>query len=268
MPSDYLKLFGSYKGIIGIEAFTKYYLELSFSEKKIKLHDSIPVAYKKSYPINFTLPGRISTVFKADGYDIPFLIDTGYHGSILYPESCIRNDERMKVNILSKNNVSPFDDFYFFKSQKINIFDIELYNKVLTTSTFAKKDTDGIIGMTMLKNFNLLFDFHGQTMYYALISSKQIINNQISNEIYGNGLVDLIFTNDGLIVNQIIENSPAWIAGFRPGTLIKQVGDIKVVDYSYSRLTQIIAGKESIVFKVIIDGSEKEILLNAITIFK
>ncbi|MDR0909822.1 MAG: hypothetical protein LBM77_08665 [Spirochaetaceae bacterium] len=138
-------------GLLGIKAFSGYWMEMSFTENKIKLYKSKPDNYIEKLPAKTELdqtPGidfGISVSVEINQEEIFMPITTYPEFSFRFPYYC--EDFLQDVNI-----VKVFDETLRIKRDTIELAPV------------------GGIGLEYLKNFNILFDLtnynSGKTTYF------------------------------------------------------------------------------------------------------
>ncbi|MDR0374815.1 MAG: hypothetical protein LBH85_03740 [Treponema sp.] len=162
-------------GVLGIKVFAGYWCELSFSKKKIILHEKKPARFEKFAPVvleanYFCIPVDV------DEKQSPFIVDTGAQGMHFPPSLIVGNTENEYRKILLPIKTRSI---YLVKTNNISIFDETFENKaVVTNSIWNISGPRGLLGIEFLKDYDLLFDFtnlpsSADGLYYKRIDAER-----------------------------------------------------------------------------------------------
>ncbi|MDR0558414.1 MAG: hypothetical protein LBG43_11235 [Treponema sp.] len=236
------------RGIINPCIFDTVYVEFSFSEKKIKLHDSLPENYVKNVPYTYEFPKPFIKI-ETNGASYDFQIDTGAAVAIGFPEKALDDvDAKSKIKIAVSNNDVPADytEYSLFKHSGFSLFDHVYNNVICETNTLYQKEEVGVIGLELLRQYDFVFDPFENKFYYQPLLPDAFYNMFFRNESKASGLVQIDYTEGGLTVKRIIVDSPAWKAGLRPGHIITKINSYDARGVSKDYLIRTIQSNNSV----------------------
>jgi hypothetical protein len=168
-------------GILGINVFAGYWCELSFSKKKIILHEKKPAHFERFVPVRLE-DNYFRISIDIDEKQSPFIIDTGAQEMYFPPSVILGKAKNEYEKILFPIRAQ---DIYLVKTNKISIFDDIFENKAVITDSIFRLDesghissTRGLLGIEFLKNYDMLFDFTTQPystsgLYYKHIHTER-----------------------------------------------------------------------------------------------
>lgn len=142
---------------------------------------------------------------------------------------------------------------YYFRAENIQIAGYILDKPVMNYSTDKKGALSfwgmlGLLGTKIMQRFDLIFDFPGKKLYL-----KQ--NSQFNDHFYSNstGFYGRLnkSDNEGYIIENVIENSPAQKAGIKSGDTITHLNGLKISLFSRSERKKIFQ-QDSIEIELII----------------
>ena len=134
---------------------------------------------------------------------------------------------------------------------------VKLENKIFKTHVHRNVD-ESLIGMNFLSGFDMLFDLRNSEkplFYYKQRTPAEYINLFIDNTDNGSFAFFLNGKGSEVIISDIVENSPAWKAGLRPGTVITKFNSQPVFQYSINELKKLSITNLQVTF---IDKNGKE----------
>jgi hypothetical protein len=211
------------RGVINPCVFNTAYVEFSFSEKKIKFHDSLPENYNESMPYTFSFPKPyVEVEIENKSYDFLFLIDTGSNVAIGFPDE-ILNDIDAKNKFEVAVGEVYYNEYAVFKNNNFSLFGHTYNNVVCETSRFFEKEKIGVIGLELLQHYDIVFDPFESELYYRPLLPDAFYNMFFRKEVKGSGLTAFIYNEDGVAITDIAVDSPAWKAGLRPGYIITKI---------------------------------------------
>jgi hypothetical protein len=217
------------KGIINICALSDIFVEFSFSKRKIYLHDSMPQGYTESMP--YIKNGILNFIpISTNNREYLFLIDTGYVDTIGFPEAILGDypqKDILKIEVGTESVSSNYSDYYKFKTSFI-LFNHTYTEVICSTSIFFDKMEHGVIGLGILKNYNLVFDPISKEIFYQALLPEFYYDIYCIREVISSGIINVNFSGNSLIINQIIFDSPAWKAGLRPGYKISKINSYNI----------------------------------------
>ncbi|WP_029410468.1 hypothetical protein [Treponema pedis] len=260
MVSDNPNMGKDYIGIIGLNVFKDKIFEISMTDSVIRIYDKKPDEYNDFLPIqNYSsVELKIFIPIIIDGKTYNAFVDTGasYGGCILLSPTAhnIKKSKQFKIKTLS-----GYDSF-IVETGTVEVMGIKFKNEDFTTHSIGL--SEDIIGMEFLALFDMLFDLRNEkkaVFYYKPRYPYEYFNFFIGNSGLENiGIYHLdIFDQNRLIVTSLIENSPVWKAGLRPGTIITRLNSKKVSEYSIEGIKILIGGSSNLKITYI-DSNGKE----------
>ena len=231
-------------GVIGLDIFKNKMFEISTTDRAIRIHNKKPDRYVFSIPIftditdNDKKDLKMFIPIKTDDKFYNALIDTGAATSIILPQELYdpQNGKSLKVLAMNKADKSLAPAFFIIKKESVELMNLKLENKIFMTNTPVWLKANSIIGMKFLVLFDMLFDLRdlNQSLFYY----KQRIPTEhlglfIESFIENIGILSISMTPDNtIIINKIIEHSPAWKMKLIPGTVITKINSRPILDYS------------------------------------
>ena len=263
MVSDNPNMRKKYIGLIGMNVFKDKMFEISMTDSVIRIHDKKPDAYKDFLPIqNYSsVELKVFVPITIDGKTYNAFVDTGanYGENILLSPDVhdSKKSKHFKINTLSKS------DSFIVEAESAEVMGVQFKNGDFITHSIGL--SENIIGMKFLSLFDMLFDLRDEKK--AVFYYKPRYPNEYFNFFIGRsglktiGIYHLdLFDHKHLIVTSIIEDSPAWKAGLRAGTLITHLNAKRVSEYSIEGIKILIAGSEQLKITYIDDkGKEKTV---------
>jgi predicted aspartyl protease len=249
-PPEHLKEFMPKEicGIINPCVFGAVYVEFSFSEKKIKLHDSLPENYAKNIPYTYEFPKPFIKI-ETNGASYDFQMDTGATVAIGFPEKALDGVDaknKIKIAISDKDVAADYTECHLFKSGGFSLFDHAYNNVICETNTLYQKEEVGVIGLELLRRYDFVFDPFENKLYYRPLLPESFYNLFFNNKSKASGLIQLDYTEGGLTVKRIIVGSPAWKAGLRPGHIITKINSYDAEGISKDYLIRTIQSNDSV----------------------
>ena len=250
-------------GIIGTNIFKDKLFEISMSDSVIRIYDEKPDSYISSEPVSneeFKKYHKIFIPIIINDKTYQALIDTGAPEAELSPKLCDgENGECLTVKVFSKTK-HPFEKDYFLVKKNIELMGVKLENKIFKTHVHRNVD-ESLIGMNFLSGFDMLFDLRNSEkplFYYKQRTPAEYINIFIDNTDNGSFAFFLNGKGSEVIISDIVENSPAWKAGLRPGTVITKFNSQPVFQYSINELKKLANTILRVTF-IDKDGKEKTV---------
>jgi hypothetical protein len=249
-----------YDGILGNMIFEGYWVELSYSKRKIILHKEKPDYFSNYSPV--VIAGKNDPHFyipiTVDDKNFYLIIDTGLNIAILFPDGIING--RNSCEYREVVSIEQVKQFHLVKTNEINILD-ETYTDVsiMTNSYFAQRaigqifnnvpfDDTGLLGNAFLQYYDLLIDCRdlrkGKTtgMYYEpntpLVKRKYGFFSYIKN-VPEFGILNFAITESGILIHSILKDSIAYNAcRLRPNTVITRINGEPINKYSQAELLE------------------------------
>lgn len=256
-------------GVLGINIFDGYWCELSFSDQKIYLHSKKPNKIFNSIPAEFE-NNYILISGTIDGDPTRFYIDTGAPNIMMFPESIIRKKSKTDYSKIETNNSQ---NIFLVNTSDISIFDTHIKNVYVMTDTIFNQITlsggTGLIGMGLLKNYNLLFDFTQlkymkiSKVYYNSIQNNINWNNYFITQVPTTGVLQVINESTGIRIVYILKNSSLYNFGVRPNYLLTKInGESYTIGKEDHFISSIYYPKNDLFFTFEYNGKEINIPLS------
>lgn len=269
-------LIGDYDGIIGGSVFKGYFVEILFSKKRINLYLDYPKSYTNKTKMFFDDQLKPYISCNVDGKYVPFLIDIGSDGNIVFPLPLSGYIDKSKYqHILLKDRDSKayrvnvkFFDCCFKEYTKITAY-ANLLNPIDYSLLY---ENSGNIGLDFLKNYDLLLDYRGCNNTLLYFKSVNIFNRSHKGAWYINGQKNAQFNDYGInswtisnnifTITSIIENSKAFSAGIQPDTIVLEINGKDPLNLSKKKLTNLLfISKEKITLVISKDLKQQTIIL-------
>ncbi|MDR0558043.1 MAG: hypothetical protein LBG43_09330 [Treponema sp.] len=209
------------RGIINPCVFNTAYVEFSFSEKKIKFHDSLPENYNESMPYTSSFPLPYVKI-EIGGNSYVFLIDTGSNGTISFPDEILSGIDAKNTFKVAVGGAVYYKEYAVFKSAGFSLFG-HTYNNVVCETNRLFGEEVGVIGLELLQHYDIVFDPFESELYYSPLLPDAFYNMFFRKEVKRSGLTSFIYNEEGVAVTGIAVGSPAWKAGLRPGHIITKI---------------------------------------------
>lgn len=229
VPLPYVMEHGSPEklaGGMGYELFRRMAIHINFERKKLSFWDNQKFRYRgtgKAVP--FALRGHVPVVKgSVDGMPGVFEIDTGAEDSLSLNAPFVKqNDVIAKYSArlygFAGEGIGGRENAYFVRAHTFDLGGSQVHSIVTelsqdTAGAAAGSDVAGIVGVGVLKRFDITFDYAEGKLYLeknANYSRPGVFNRA--------GFSPRI-TAEGIKVVSVFQNSPATEAGIAPGDLI------------------------------------------------
>lgn len=255
-----------FKGLIVEINFKKGYLNIydpkHFNYGKLKEYEKLDVYYSEGKPY-------INTIVNIHGNDTintRLLIDTGAalglllhndtHPSLTLPEKTIKGSLGKGLSGDIVGYLGRINSFKLgkYKFERLVTYYQEYDKFLFGDSSMIKRN--GIIGTYLLDRFSLVFD---QTRSNLYIKAYKNYNKKFK---YDKSGIVVFATGKNLnefVINDVIEGSPAYIAGVKPGDKILKIGwFFTSSSLTLEKINSIFAGKpgKKIKLKVLRNGEK------------
>jgi hypothetical protein len=252
-------------GIIGGVLLRKFPLKIDFDKKVIVIY---------SFD-NFVYHGRGKAIdFRLAGYAMPLIpaaltfdrdekiagvfgLDTGLGGAIMLNTPFVRKNritskvgKRIKLDYIGVSGVKSNCYAGRIKRVRVGTFDFKNVPAVLNqenTGELSRNNNSGVIGNSILKRFNIIFNFRQWKLYLepGLFFYKDFAVNCSGLRLSRDN------SHTRVLVYDVIEKSPAEKAGMKKGDEIISLNGRAVKNMSLARIREILM-EEGNVVKIII----------------
>jgi hypothetical protein len=268
-----------FDGIIGLSVFKGYFVELSFSKRRINLYKAEPKGYRRQIPIYFDTQSHPYLDCEIDGMKVPFLIDTGSPINIVFPlpyANCVSRDKYQRIISYNESyesyrvNIDRYDDgFRVFTRITGNS------NPLSTLDNGTIFMSYGNLGLDYLKHLDLVIDNRGSAVTYLRYRNRSFIADLYPgrkgiwflcgrmNAQYNDLGIDG-WQKDGerYVISSVLEKGKAISAGIRPGTEIVKINGRSTGRYNARKITDLLLfDKSRLRLECVIDGTERTIEL-------
>lgn len=238
----------------------KYIVNIDLPNNRLALLDSIE---NKSDTISFTLNKytkgpEIYSTLKIQGEDTTinltgkFVLDYGFHGSVIVSRQFPRNYPDLtynEIHTLSPRSKNGYYVDHILLGRKIVFNGVTLPKTDITVNFFIPEDVVGIIGMGILKYFNLAFDYKNEQLHFFIPDS--VIS--LSKEPYIPGIkwgvmVDSTFSpsNKHLLISKIFKGRQGDLQNVKPGDKVIQVNDKEITQENFREIFPTIKNADSL----------------------
>jgi hypothetical protein len=173
-------------GKFGPNLFKSQFTEINFDELKLNLYNALPFFIEEYDVIPLLVENGlyfIETAIKIKGEPINnrYLLHSGYSAALLfYDEFTVNNLLNEKLPLLSESELKDsFGNILKTKKSEVNSFSIgEIRFSNLPVSFFEGaigRQKMSVLGMDILKRFNLLFDLENKKLY---LKKSRLFNDE------------------------------------------------------------------------------------------
>jgi hypothetical protein len=280
--NNYLDPYGL-NGRFGIDVFSGYWCEVSFSKNKIILHSKKPSYFTQSVKGIFDSKKMLTIPLNIEGKDYNFLFQNGENFDIIaLPISLIaqKSDDGYKKYVSYKKYSGETRETYWVKTRNFTVFGDTFRDKVIMASPFLAEfiwydygKNVGGLSWTWLQNYDLLFDFTGidyistsdedfpmeTEVYYAPLSRSRNFENLFLTEYPGGELGAFAFIDPSGAVLFLAEDSPLLGLGITPNTVITRINGTPVGNMAEAGMTPF--SYQTVLTVLDENGTEQEIVL-------
>ncbi len=218
-------------GIIGYGFFSRYILNINYDSANIKIFSSGNYKYEKAGTLlkpNFTKLIAMPLVVKDKEKLISnFYMDTGAGLCLLVTEQFLKNNKfllsrrkplvtqvqglggkkSMRLTVIKSLKLGP----YSFRNVPTNLYDDE-------TNVTSYPYTAGLLGNDIMRRFNIVLNYPKREIH---IVPNSFFSDRFDYAYTGLSLYEF---DDKIIIDDIVENSPAEKAGLKNGDELISVG--------------------------------------------
>jgi hypothetical protein len=223
--------------ILGINVFAGYWMELSFSRKKIILHKEKPGYFTKPLPAMLA-GGQVLLFVEADGDRFYAAVDTGSR-EVLFP-SAVLGRQRTPDGWSQVLADSANQGIYIVKPGSLKFIDEIFQDKYVLTNSPGILGY-ALFGLDILQYYDWLFDLRefatapnqkDYTVYYEPIAPKEERDYGlygIIDRLATSGIIRAANTQDSIYIEMLAKNSFLHEEfGIGSGTYITQINGIPV----------------------------------------
>ncbi|MGG9970777.1 aspartyl protease family protein [Ferruginibacter sp. SUN002] len=229
--NDYEILSGVYgekiDGIIGYSFFSRYIVKLNFDKKEVEVYTPGEISYPKGgstlRPAFTTLPIVSLNIRDARRKNFNFYFDTGGGLCFLMSESFAKDSGillsrrklvttqaegmggrlRMQLTVIKQVQIGHF------KFKKVPTF---IYNDLYNVTSYPF--VGGLIGNDLLRRFNIILNYPKREIHL-------LPNNSFNDPFdYAYTGMAIYYVDGKIVIDDVIENSPATKAGLQKGDII------------------------------------------------
>jgi hypothetical protein len=242
-------------GLVGIDLFTRYVVEIDYFGKKISLYDpktytysgagdSIPLTLRDSHffvPAKIEMPGRRR-------FEGQFLVDTGgclVTAVLTTPFAQSRNLPAPTQRAILDRSLSGLGGetkllvtrATSFTLGKLSVREPVIYVSQDRGGALASSDFDGLIGSEILRRFKVIFDYaRGRLILEPNAHYAEPVEYDMSGlslRAYGNNLRTFR-------VYQVLADSPAAEAGLRVGDVLAAIDGVAAARFTLDEIYQML----------------------------
>ena len=209
-------------GIIGYSFFSRYIIKINFDSGMIEVYSPGKIEYPKTgtvlHPAFTNLPIQWLNIKDKKSLGFNFYIDTGAGLYLLLSEKFARDSAillnrrkpvttqaqgmagklQMQLTVIKEVKIGPY---------KFRAVPTYLYKDDYNVTSYPY--TGGLLGNDLLRRFNMIFNYPNREIH---LSPNTHFNDDFDYAYTGLGLY---YVNDKIIVEDVIEGSPASKAGFK-----------------------------------------------------
>lgn len=274
--SDYLEM--PIHGIIGYQFFNAFAIEFLWQSQELKIWKPekfnslrnnkykfpISLVSNKPYFSDFTIENKFGNF-----QPLNLLIDTGAGQALLVNDNSgkiLKPSKKMRANLGQGLNGTLFGDLGKIANGKLGKTSIKNIVAAFPDSTsfdskFPPNEDfrDGSIGLEILRRFYMVINYHEKYIILKPISEK--INEPF--EVDKSGLeLNFDIENRQLLVRNILENSPASVAGIQKGDQIIYINNIKAASLKISEIQKMLSNSKTKKVELIVSRNKKLFIVN------
>lgn len=235
--------------VCGRQLFEKYVIEIDYSKSIFKLYNPDNYIYQGKgsiIPIIIDgVPYMKATVILSDNKRIDglFMIDTGMHGALSFTSKfCRENNLYKEIKTIKSIGVggggSSENQVGRIKAVTIGGYKVDNPITSLSNDTkggMSRTDIAGLIGNEILKRFKVIFDYANNRVIFEPSDS---LNNPMEWDMSGLFLYTTGRNFDQINVYQVLPDSPADLAGIKPGDQLVFIDGVKASNYSIDEISR------------------------------
>jgi len=245
-------------GLLGYDFFKQFVVEIDYAAQRVNVYDPTnrpPVAGDR-IPLRIVREHALvaATLVLSDGRSVPgeFMVDTGWRSGVTLnapfskAKRIPRTVEKTIEGITGIGIGGPTKDVIGrISSLKLGQFAVERPVVAFSKSGIASDDSfSGIIGGEVLRRFKVVLDYPGQQMF---LEPNPNFSEPYEFDMSGMFLTAGAEGLDKIQVREVLNSSPAFEAGVRPGDVIAAVDNLVAAQLSLERVRKLFkerVGKE------------------------
>lgn len=216
-------------GGIGYELLKQVALRIDFDRKELVMWDSATFRYRgRGIKVPLVLHGHVPVVRgTVDGTSGDFEIDSGAEDSLSLNTPFVQSNDILhkyaaRIHGFAGEGVGGRENAYFVRVRKFELGGVEVSSIVTelsqeTAGATAESDISGLVGVGVLKRFNIVLDYGSKSLYL-----EPNANYKLPSVFNRAGFAPRI-TSAGLLVISVFPNTPASEAGIQPGDQIVSI---------------------------------------------
>ena len=213
-------------GGMGYELFRRMVIHVNFERGELSLWDNQTFRYRgRGKAVPFVLRGHVPVVNgSVDGMPGVFEIDTGAEDSLSLNAPFVKqNDVIAKYSAVlygfAGEGIGGRENAYFVRAHTFDLGGSQVHSIVTelsqdTAGAAASSDVAGIVGVGVLKRFDITFDYAEGKLYLEKNA------NYPRPGVFNRAGFSPRITAEGIKVVSVFQDSPASQAGIAPGDLI------------------------------------------------
>lgn len=242
-------------GIMGIEVFKDYNLEINFQNKKFVLHPRtfdiskrVP-DNKRTFLIKMLPKGANSVelpVTLPSGDQMVLALDTGNaffattHKDVLERVGLWKPGQKPKF-MQSAQVASGAVDSWYYMMEQVSIYGVPVKNSTWSIIDLpsSSSEHDGTVGFGFLKNFNIIIDKERRRVWLENFTGKT------SNDVTAEAGINIWYDSEGkrFYVARVVPGSPAQAAGVRLGDVILGVDGKELLNMGWRQVNALMEGE-------------------------
>ena len=254
--------------IVGYDLLSRFVTMIDYSAEEIAFYLSSDFVYEgPGRPLDMELDMSLITVEATleDSIPVRLMVDTGAGGNLhLTPAFFEANPEFLNERPTVESSMEGAggeESSLLFRVDSMELAGYRIPVGLCSrfSGTEALSRYDGIIGTGVLARFRIWLDYDGNRV---ILEPSELFEDGIPEDVTGFG----VRVREGrLVVNRVLEGSPAELAGLLEGDTIRAVGGMEVGPENLYRLHQLLPDRpgQRVVVSVLRQGLQRELALES-----
>ena len=240
-------------GLVGVELFLKYVVEIDYTSRLLKLYDpqsyvfsgngeSVPLALRDAHffvPATIDIPqrGEITGQFLVDtgGCMMTAILTTGFARKHMLPVPTQKTILDQSVSGLGGQTRLLVGRASSFKIGSAVFSAPLIYMSQDKGGALASSEFDGLIGTEILKRFKLIFDYPRQRL---ILERNARFSEPLEYDMSGMSLRAYGDAFRTFKIHQVLDDSPAREAGLRVGDIVEAIDSVPASRLTLEQLLQ------------------------------